>query len=133
MSKTKEKIELEILALRQTLGDFEIEQRNLKWWQFSQSRYLQSQINYYEEQIEELEDELQDAPGMTGPLVDLFESQLTEEEWHALHVVHLMRLRLNVGIRFDWSRSIDVKGHGTSQIIDQDVIFRNCIMDEEEQ
>jgi len=71
-------------------------------------------------------EEFDEDPGMTGPLVDIFERELSPEEWEALRTVHLMRLRLNCGIRFDWTRSIDVNGFGTSQIIDEEVIFRNC-------
>jgi hypothetical protein len=69
-----------------------------------------------------MEDE-DDLIGTTGEIVDLFVENLTQEEWNALCVVHRMRLRLNLGIRFDWSRSIDVKSPTTSQIVDESVFL----------
>ena len=69
----------------------------------------------------EVEDE---EPGMTGPIVDLFNKELTDEEWNALCVVHRMRLRLNLGIRFDWDKSIDVRNSSDSQIVDENVFLK---------
>jgi hypothetical protein len=69
-----------------------------------------------------MEDE-DDLIGTTGEIVDLFVENLTQEEWNALCIVHRMRLRLNLGIRFDWSRSIDVKSPTTSQIVDESVFL----------
>ena len=56
--------------------------------------------------------------GTTGPLVDFLNENLTEEEWKAIAVVHNLKNRLDMGIRFDWFRSIDVKTVNASQIID---------------
>lgn len=61
--------------------------------------------------------------GSSGELVDLFNSRLTQEEWNALCVIHRLTNRLNVGIRFDWSHSIDVRSSSTSQIIDESVFL----------
>lgn len=61
--------------------------------------------------------------GTTGKLVDLFNENLTQEEWKALCVVHRLGARLSVGIRFDWSKSIDVRGVDCSQIIDESVFL----------
>ena len=61
--------------------------------------------------------------GTTGVLVDLFKKELTQEEWNALCIVHRLRGRLSVGIRFDWSKSIDVRGEDCSQIIDESVFL----------
>lgn len=61
--------------------------------------------------------------GTTGEIVDLFNKELTKEEWCALATIHRLTNRLNVGIRFDWSRSIDVKSNSTSQIIDDSVFL----------
>jgi hypothetical protein len=55
--------------------------------------------------------------GTTGKLVDLFNENLTQEEWNALCIVHRLGARLDVGIRFDWSKSIDVRSKECSQII----------------
>ncbi len=62
--------------------------------------------------------------GTTGKLVDLFNENLTQEEWNALCVVHRLGTRLSVGIRFDYSKSIDVRSEECSQIID-DSVFLN--------
>lgn len=62
--------------------------------------------------------------GKSGKLVDLFNKELTQEEWNALCIVHRLSTRLNLGIRFDWANSIDVKSHDYSQIID-DSVFLN--------
>lgn len=59
--------------------------------------------------------------GTTGKLVDLFNDNLTQEEWDALCIVHRLTNRLNVCIAFNWSKSIDVKGENYSQIIDETV------------
>ena len=47
--------------------------------------------------------------GTTGPGVDLLNDNLTQEEWNALCVVHRMTNRLDIGIRFDYSISIDLE------------------------
>ena len=60
---------------------------------------------------------------MQGKLVDLFVENLTQAEWDALCVVHRIGLRLNVCIRFDWEKSIDVKSAECSQIIDESVFL----------
>lgn len=73
------------------------------------------------------ENSIDEVIGMTGEIVDLFEKELTQEEWNALCVVHRMRLRLNLGIRFDWSKSIDVRGKGISQIVDEEVFLKKEI------
>lgn len=59
----------------------------------------------------------------TGKLVDLFNENLTQEEWNALCIVHRLSARLGVGIRFDWSNSIDVRSEECSQIIDESVFL----------
>ena len=64
--------------------------------------------------------------GATGPIVDLLKKELTPAEWHALAVVHKMKNRLNLGIRFDWSKSIDVKSETTSQIVDESVFIKSA-------
>lgn len=61
--------------------------------------------------------------GTTGEIVDLFNAELTQDEWNALATIHRMSLRLDLGIRFDWSKSIDVRSKTTSQIIDVEVFF----------
>lgn len=61
--------------------------------------------------------------GTTGEIVDLFNANLTQEEWNALCVVHRLTGRLNVGIRFEYSKSIDVRSTEYSQIVDQSVFL----------
>lgn len=61
--------------------------------------------------------------GTTGPIVDLFNKELTQNEWNALCIVHRLTERLNVGIRFDWSKSIDVRSETGSQIVDESVFL----------
>jgi len=61
--------------------------------------------------------------GTTGMLVDLFNDNLTQEEWNALCIVHRLSARLDVGIRFDWSKSIDVRSEKYSQIMDESVFL----------
>jgi hypothetical protein len=61
--------------------------------------------------------------GTTGEIVDLFNANLTQEEWNALCVIHRLTERLNVGIRFDYSKSIDVRSIECSQIVDQSVFL----------
>jgi len=61
--------------------------------------------------------------GTTGKLVDLFNENLTQQEWNALCIVHRLGARLGVGIRFDWSKSIDVRSEECSQIIDESVFL----------
>lgn len=61
--------------------------------------------------------------GTTGKLVDLFNKNLTQEEWNALCIVHRLSTRLNVGLRFDWINSIDVCSIEYSQIIDESVFL----------
>lgn len=70
---------------------------------------------------EDLEDD--ELVGTTGPIVDLFEKELTQEEWNALCIVHRLGARLNVGIRFDWTKSIDVRNEECSQIVDETVFL----------
>jgi hypothetical protein len=59
--------------------------------------------------------------GTTGPIVDLFNAELTEEEWKAIAVVHKLSNRLNLGIKFQYQKSIDVKSVDASQIVDESV------------
>lgn len=61
--------------------------------------------------------------GTSGEIVDLFNKELTAEEWCALAIVHRMSNRLSIGVHFDWSRSIDVKSATTSQIVDDSVFL----------
>lgn len=61
--------------------------------------------------------------GTTGKIVDLFNENLTQEEWNALCIVHRLRTRLNLGIKFEWSKSIDVKTKDYSQIVDESVFL----------
>jgi len=49
--------------------------------------------------------------------------ELTQKEWNALCIIHKLTLRLDIGIRFDWSKSIDVKHKSISQIIDESVFL----------
>ncbi len=72
----------------------------------------------------ERESESDEVIGTTGVLVDYLKENLTEEEWNAISVVHCLKNRLDLGIRFDWSRSIDVRGCGTSQIVDENVFLQ---------
>lgn len=62
--------------------------------------------------------------GTTGEIVDLFNQELTDDEWNALCVVHRMRNRLSLGIRFEWPDSIDVRSKTTSQIVDESVFLK---------
>jgi hypothetical protein len=62
--------------------------------------------------------------GTTGKLVDLFNEKLTQEEWNALCIIHRLGARIGVGIRFDWSKSIDVRSEECSQIIDESVFLK---------
>lgn len=64
-----------------------------------------------------------DEIGMTGEIVDLFNKELTQEEWNALCVIHRLTLRLDIGIHFDWTKSIDVRSTTTSQIVDEEVFL----------
>jgi hypothetical protein len=63
--------------------------------------------------------------GNTGPGVDLLNKNLTQEEWNALCIVHRMSNRLDIGIRFDFERSVDITFHlnfeNGSQIVDESV------------
>ncbi|MBL0024766.1 MAG: hypothetical protein IPO98_06985 [Saprospiraceae bacterium] len=61
--------------------------------------------------------------GATGKLVDMFNENLTQEEWNALCIVDRLGARLNVGIKFDWINSIDVCSEDYSQIIDESVFL----------
>ena len=61
--------------------------------------------------------------GTTGEIVDLFKKELTQQEWDALCIIHRMRLRLELGIQFNFSKSIDVKSASTSQIVDESVFL----------
>lgn len=62
--------------------------------------------------------------GATGSLIDLFNKELSQDEWNALCIVHKLTNRLNIGIRFDYTRSIDVKSKTGSQIIDDTVFLQ---------
>jgi hypothetical protein len=64
--------------------------------------------------------------GTTGPIVDLFNAELTNEEWNAIAVVHKLSNRLNLGIKFQYQKSIDVKSVDASQIVDESV-FNNRV------
>ncbi|MCK9430178.1 MAG: hypothetical protein M0R17_09260 [Candidatus Omnitrophica bacterium] len=66
--------------------------------------------------------------GTTGVLVDFLKEKLTQEEWNALCIIHRLGNRLQLGIRFDWSRSIDIRAASSgSQIIDESVFLeREC-------
>jgi hypothetical protein len=75
-----------------------------------------------------MEQEEEEIIGTTGEIVDLFNKELTSEEWCALAIVHRMSNRLSVGIHFDWSKSIDVKSKTTSQIVDDSVFLNREIM-----
>ena len=66
---------------------------------------------------------MEETIGTTGELVDLFNENLTQEEWNAICIVHRLSARINVGIRFDWSKSIDVRSEKCSQIIDESVFL----------
>ena len=57
--------------------------------------------------------------GTSGKFIDLFNENLTQEEWNSLCIVHRLGERLNICIRFDWSKSIDVRSEECSQIIDE--------------
>lgn len=71
----------------------------------------------------------EDEIGTTGFVVDLLNSKLTQEEWNALCVVHRLSNRLNVGIRFEWTKSIDVKVAGEgSQIVNESVFLNKEII-----
>jgi hypothetical protein len=61
--------------------------------------------------------------GTEGGLVDYMNDNLTQEEWNALCVIHRMSARLDIGIRFDWSNSIDVRHGSISQIVDESVFL----------
>ncbi|NDP21391.1 MAG: hypothetical protein GZ091_09970 [Paludibacter sp.] len=58
-----------------------------------------------------------------GKIVDLFIKELTQEEWNALAIIHRMTTRLNLGVRFEWEHSIDVRSQTDSQIIDESVFL----------
>lgn len=59
--------------------------------------------------------------GTTGPGVDFLVENLTQEEWNAICVVHRLKNRLDMGIRFDYEHSIDIRTNDFSQIIDESV------------
>ncbi len=61
--------------------------------------------------------------GTTGKAVDFLNENLTQEEWNAICVVHRLGLRLDMGIRFDWSKSIDIRTNEFSSIIDESVFL----------
>ena len=65
--------------------------------------------------------------GITGPIVDLFNNELTQEEWNALSIIHRMTGRLNLGVSFEWKGSIDVKSQTTSQIVDESVFLNRYL------
>ena len=74
-----------------------------------------------------MEESDNDDIGTTGEIVDLFNQELTDEEWNALCVVHNMTNRLGLGIRFEWTHSIDVRSKTTSQIVDESVFLKQGI------
>lgn len=61
--------------------------------------------------------------GKKGEIVDFMNKELTQEEWNSLAVIHRMTNRLNMGVRFDYSKSIDVKTINGSQIVDDSVFL----------
>jgi hypothetical protein len=66
---------------------------------------------------------MEETIGTSGKIVDLFNKELTQEEWNALAIIHRMTKRLNIGVRFDWDKSIDVRSENTSQIVDESVFL----------
>lgn len=62
--------------------------------------------------------------GTTGYFVDLMNKELTKEEWKAIETVHKMTNRVGIQIKFEWSKSIDVRNGHCSQIIDE-TVFKN--------
>ena len=60
-----------------------------------------------------------------GEIEKLFNENLTQEEWNALCIVHRLTEKLKVGIRFEWSHSIDVRTEQYSQIIDEEFFLNN--------
>ncbi len=61
--------------------------------------------------------------GTEGPIVHLFQKELTQHEWDAICIVHRLGARLNVGIQFNYTRSIDVISTSYSQIVDESVFL----------
>lgn len=59
--------------------------------------------------------------GTNGPIVDLLNNELTQEEWNALCIIHKLTNRLNIQILFRYSSSIDVISTNESQIVDDSV------------
>ena len=60
--------------------------------------------------------------GTSGNIIDLMNKELTQEEWNAIAIVHKLTNRLNMGMRFDYANSVDVKTPTDSQIVD-DTVF----------
>ena len=89
-------------------------------WSVEYRIKLKNKCNTYLNEILHMEEEI---IGTTGMLVDLFNDNLTQEEWNALCIVHRLSARLDVGIRFDWSKSIDVRSEKYSQIMDESVFL----------
>ena len=67
---------------------------------------------------------MEEVIGTTGEIIDIFNENLSQEEWNALCIVHRLTLRLSLGIRFEWDKSIDVKSATTSQIVDESVFLK---------
>lgn len=95
----------------------------LNWWNNLTDK--DSNADYSE--ICKSYEDVHDCIGYTGEIVDIFENELSIEEWEAINTVHNLSNRLNIGIRFDYSKSIDVKSKYTSQIIDCEVFQNKCI------
>jgi hypothetical protein len=97
----------------------------------SDSDFSVSYLKKYAEQIYENKSKIMEnepfsnewSIGEQGKLVDLFNENLTQEEWNALCIVHRLSNRLNIRIRFDYEKSIDVKSKDYSQIIDETVFL----------
>lgn len=69
------------------------------------------------------DNKLEENIGTTGPGVELLKDNMTQEEWNALCVVHRMSNRLNVGIKFQYEKSVDISFENGSQIVDESVFF----------
>lgn len=65
--------------------------------------------------------------GTTGVLVDLLNENLTQDEWNAICIVHKLTNRLNIGVQFNYNKSIDIISSNCSQIIDESVFLNKQI------
>lgn len=61
--------------------------------------------------------------GTSGLIVDLFNKELTQEEWNALAIIHRLTNRLQIEIIYKWQSSIDVRSKEYSQIVDESVFL----------